>query len=109
MVDIFGTVSSTLSLHLPSVRRNILHKSTFPGNSVASIHRCHSFRGESDIQDSYESALITGVSFFQLYSVYAVLSGVVSVNDCPEASKELTEEIAEARKDLISRGFKFRD
>ncbi|KAL5285195.1 DPM3 family protein [Megaselia abdita] len=47
--------------------------------------------------------------FFQLYSIYAVLSGVMSVKDCPEASKELSEQIQEARKDLISKGFKFRD
>lgn len=30
-------------------------------------------------------------------------------NDCPEAAKELQAEILEARKDLIAKGFKFRD
>ncbi|KAL5285196.1 DPM3 family protein [Megaselia abdita] len=52
---------------------------------------------------------IIAVILFGLYSIYAVLSGVMSVKDCPEASKELSEQIQEARKDLISKGFKFRD
>ncbi|ALC46218.1 CG33977 [Drosophila busckii] len=46
---------------------------------------------------------------FGIYSVWTVLYRVFTFNDCPEAAKELQAEIIEARKDLISKGFKFRD
>lgn len=107
MVDVFGTVSSSLSIDLPQVRGNLFHKSTFPRIYVVAGRSCSDLWGES--HSSRFMSLITIVLVFQIYSVYAVLSGVISVNDCPEASKELTEEIADARKDLISKGFKFRD
>ncbi|EDV92956.1 GH18544 [Drosophila grimshawi] len=46
---------------------------------------------------------------FGIYSVWTVLYRTFTFNDCPEAAKELQEEILEARKDLIAKGFKFRD
>ncbi|EDW97241.1 dolichol-phosphate mannosyltransferase subunit 3 [Drosophila yakuba] len=46
---------------------------------------------------------------FGIYSVWTVLYRTLTFNDCPEAAKELQEEILEARKDLIAQGFRFRD
>nr|XP_016936624.1 dolichol-phosphate mannosyltransferase subunit 3-like [Drosophila suzukii] len=46
---------------------------------------------------------------FGIYSVWTVLYRTLTFNDCPEAAKELQEEILEARKDLIAKGFRFRD
>ncbi|KAH8312149.1 hypothetical protein KR044_009601 [Drosophila immigrans] len=46
---------------------------------------------------------------FGVYSVFTVLYRTFTFNDCPEAAKELQAEILEARKDLIAKGFKFRD
>ncbi|XP_030371021.1 dolichol-phosphate mannosyltransferase subunit 3 [Scaptodrosophila lebanonensis] len=46
---------------------------------------------------------------FGLYSAFTVLYRTFTFNDCPEAAKELQAEIIEARKDLIAKGFKFRD
>ncbi|KAH8293051.1 hypothetical protein KR054_012263 [Drosophila jambulina] len=46
---------------------------------------------------------------FGIFSVWTVLYRTFTFNDCPEAAKELQAEILEARKDLISKGFKFRD
>nr|XP_016936623.1 dolichol-phosphate mannosyltransferase subunit 3 [Drosophila suzukii] len=46
---------------------------------------------------------------FGLYSVWTVLYRTLTFNDCPEAAKELQDEILEARKDLIAKGFRFRD
>lgn len=54
---------------------------------------------------------ITQAHFFvyilQLYAAGTVLYRTFTLNDCPEAAKELQEQIREARKDLISKGFKF--
>lgn len=52
------------------------------------------------------------VSFFvwlQLNAAGTVLYRTFTFNDCPEAAKELQEQIQEARKDLTSKGFTFRD
>ncbi|XP_034137570.1 dolichol-phosphate mannosyltransferase subunit 3 [Drosophila guanche] len=46
---------------------------------------------------------------FGVYSVWTVLYRTFTFNDCPEAAKELQSEILEARKDLIAKGFRFRD
>eukprot|EP00099_Drosophila_melanogaster_P000904 NP_001034051.1 uncharacterized protein Dmel_CG33977 [Drosophila melanogaster] len=46
---------------------------------------------------------------FGIYSVWTVLYRTLTFNDCPEAAKELQDEIQEARKDLIAKGFRFRD
>ncbi|KAH8409839.1 hypothetical protein KR222_009482 [Zaprionus bogoriensis] len=46
---------------------------------------------------------------FGAYSAFTVLYRTFTFNDCPEAAKELQAEILEARKDLIAKGFKFRD
>ncbi|XP_037729740.1 dolichol-phosphate mannosyltransferase subunit 3 [Drosophila subpulchrella] len=46
---------------------------------------------------------------FGLYSVWTVLYRTLTFNDCPEAAKELQDEILDARKDLIAKGFRFRD
>ncbi|XP_043653308.1 dolichol-phosphate mannosyltransferase subunit 3 [Drosophila teissieri] len=46
---------------------------------------------------------------FGIYSVWTVLYRTLTFNDCPEAAKELQDEILEARKDLIAQGFRFRD
>ncbi|KAH8358710.1 hypothetical protein KR093_001879 [Drosophila rubida] len=49
------------------------------------------------------------IVLFGIYSVVTVLYRTFTFNDCPEAAKELQAEILEARKDLIAKGFKFRD
>ncbi|KAH8242998.1 hypothetical protein KR032_003559 [Drosophila birchii] len=46
---------------------------------------------------------------FGIFSVWTVLYRTFTFNDCPEAAKELQAEILEARKDLIAKGFRFRD
>ncbi|KAH8273097.1 hypothetical protein KR018_000650 [Drosophila ironensis] len=46
---------------------------------------------------------------FGLFSVWTVLYRTFTFNDCPEAAKELQEEILEARKDLTAKGFRFRN
>ncbi|EDW14584.1 dolichol-phosphate mannosyltransferase subunit 3 [Drosophila mojavensis] len=46
---------------------------------------------------------------FGIYSAWIVLYRTFTFNDCPSAAKELQLEILEARKDLIAKGFKFRD
>uniref|UniRef100_A0A1B0GBT4 Dolichol-phosphate mannosyltransferase subunit 3 n=1 Tax=Glossina morsitans morsitans TaxID=37546 RepID=A0A1B0GBT4_GLOMM len=47
------------------------------------------------------------IIMFGLYAAGTVLYRTFTLNDCPEAAKELQEQIREARKDLISKGFKF--
>ncbi|XP_055372016.1 dolichol-phosphate mannosyltransferase subunit 3 [Condylostylus longicornis] len=49
------------------------------------------------------------VILFGLYAIITVLYRTFTFNDCPEAEKEIQEQIIEARIDLISKGFKFRD
>ncbi|EDW84066.1 uncharacterized protein Dwil_GK13345 [Drosophila willistoni] len=49
------------------------------------------------------------LGLFGIYSVWTVLYRTFTFNDCPEAAKELQAEILEARKDLIAKGFRFRD
>ncbi|XP_055904480.1 dolichol-phosphate mannosyltransferase subunit 3 [Eupeodes corollae] len=49
------------------------------------------------------------VILFGVYAATTVIYRTLTFNDCPEASKELHEEIEEARRDLIAKGFKFRD
>ncbi|XP_067626600.1 dolichol-phosphate mannosyltransferase subunit 3 [Eurosta solidaginis] len=46
---------------------------------------------------------------FGAFSATVVLYRTFTFNDCPQAAKELQQQIEEARKDLISRGFVFRD
>ncbi|CAH0399596.1 unnamed protein product [Chilo suppressalis] len=46
------------------------------------------------------------VVLFGLYAVTVVLYRVFTFNNCEEAAKELQNEIAEARKDLLDRGLK---
>ncbi|KAH8247280.1 hypothetical protein KR038_001415 [Drosophila bunnanda] len=46
---------------------------------------------------------------FGIFSVWTVLYRTFTFNDCPEAAKELQAEIIGARKDLIAKGFRFRD
>ncbi|GBM88586.1 hypothetical protein AVEN_197635-1 [Araneus ventricosus] len=50
-----------------------------------------------------------GVIAFGLYSLVVVLYRVFTFNDCPEAARELKEEIQMAREDLAKKGFKFDD
>lgn len=42
----------------------------------------------------------------QLYSIYAVLHGVFTFRECPEAAEEIQRQIKEARSDLKSKGLK---
>ncbi|XP_068153626.1 dolichol-phosphate mannosyltransferase subunit 3 [Drosophila tropicalis] len=49
------------------------------------------------------------LGLFGIYSVWTVLYRTFTFNDCPQAAKELQAEILEARKDLIAKGFRFRD
>ncbi|XP_055852946.1 dolichol-phosphate mannosyltransferase subunit 3 [Episyrphus balteatus] len=49
------------------------------------------------------------ILLFGLYATTTVTYRTLTFNDCPEASKELHDEIEEARRDLTSKGFKFRD
>ncbi|KAM7361956.1 dolichyl-phosphate mannosyltransferase subunit 3 [Cochliomyia hominivorax] len=49
------------------------------------------------------------VIMFGLYAAGTVLYRTFTFNDCPEAAKELQDQIQDARKDLIAKGFKFRD
>ncbi|XP_047995999.1 dolichol-phosphate mannosyltransferase subunit 3 [Leguminivora glycinivorella] len=44
------------------------------------------------------------VILFGLYAVTVILYRVFTFNNCEEAAKELQEEIAEAKKDLASKG-----
>lgn len=44
---------------------------------------------------------------FQLYSVSTVLYRVFTFNDCPEAAKEIQQQIEEAKADLSAKGLKF--
>jgi len=44
---------------------------------------------------------------FGLYSVITIGYRVMTFNDCEEASKELQQQIGEARADLRSKGFLF--
>jgi len=44
---------------------------------------------------------------FGVYSVVSVMIKVSNFKDCPEAAKELDADIAEARTELKSKGFKF--
>ncbi|KAH8351709.1 hypothetical protein KR084_002974 [Drosophila pseudotakahashii] len=46
---------------------------------------------------------------FGIYSVWTVPYRTLTFNDCPEAAKKLQDEILEGRKDLIAKGFWFRD
>lgn len=47
------------------------------------------------------------VFLFGMYSAIVVLWRVYSFNDCPEAAKELQQQIKAAREDLKLKGFKF--
>uniref|UniRef100_A0A1L8EI16 Dolichol-phosphate mannosyltransferase subunit 3 n=1 Tax=Haematobia irritans TaxID=7368 RepID=A0A1L8EI16_HAEIR len=49
------------------------------------------------------------VIMFGVYAAGTVLLRTFTFNDCPGAAKELQDQIQEARGDLISKGFKFRD
>lgn len=53
--------------------------------------------------------IIIIILLMQIFSVWTVLYRTFTFNDCPEAAKELQAEILEARKDLIAKGFRFRD
>lgn len=44
---------------------------------------------------------------FGLYSLSVILWRVYCFNDCPEAAKEIQEQIIAARKDLEAKGLKF--
>jgi dolichol-phosphate mannosyltransferase subunit 3 len=44
---------------------------------------------------------------FGLVSLAILIYRVLTFNNCDEAAEELKNEIAEARKDLTSKGFKF--
>lgn len=44
---------------------------------------------------------------FGAYSLGVIALSVLSVNDCPEASKELDRQVVEAKADLAKKGFKF--
>jgi dolichyl-phosphate mannosyltransferase polypeptide 3 len=45
-------------------------------------------------------------SLFQVISVSIIAWRVYTFNDCEEAAKELKQEIADAKADLIKKGFK---
>lgn len=50
---------------------------------------------------------IYAIIAFGLISFAIVVHRTATFNDCPEAAAELRRQIEEARKDLISKGFKF--
>ncbi|KAJ1524852.1 hypothetical protein ONE63_009719 [Megalurothrips usitatus] len=47
------------------------------------------------------------IGLFGIYAVTVVLYRVFTFNNCEEAAEELNKQIAEARKDLASKGFTF--
>ncbi|CAD7090712.1 unnamed protein product [Hermetia illucens] len=49
------------------------------------------------------------VALFGVHSLVTILYRVFTLSDCTEAAQELQKQIKEAREDLISKGFKFRD
>ncbi|XP_073820498.1 dolichyl-phosphate mannosyltransferase subunit 3 [Musca autumnalis] len=49
------------------------------------------------------------VLMFGFYAAGTVLYRTFTFNDCPKAAAELQKEIEEARKDLIAKGFNFRN
>ncbi|GAB0087955.1 Dolichol-phosphate mannosyltransferase subunit 3 [Sergentomyia squamirostris] len=49
------------------------------------------------------------IALFGIHSINVVLYRTFTIRDCNEASEELQKDIKEARADLISKGFKFRD
>ncbi|KAF6201026.1 hypothetical protein GE061_005473 [Apolygus lucorum] len=46
------------------------------------------------------------VILFGVYAVFVVLWRVATFNDCPEAAKELQEQIVQAKADLKKKGLK---
>ncbi|XP_055716545.1 uncharacterized protein LOC129810237 [Phlebotomus papatasi] len=49
------------------------------------------------------------IALFGIHSVNVVLYRTFTIRDCNEAAEELQKDIKDARKDLIAKGFKFRD
>lgn len=49
------------------------------------------------------------VGLFGIYSVFVILYRVATFNNCDEAEKELRRQTVEARKDLRSKGFVFKN
>ncbi|XP_055677614.1 dolichol-phosphate mannosyltransferase subunit 3 [Lutzomyia longipalpis] len=49
------------------------------------------------------------IALFGIHSINVVLYRTFTIRDCNEASEELQKDIADARKDLTAKGFKFRD
>ncbi|CAH1976965.1 unnamed protein product [Acanthoscelides obtectus] len=45
----------------------------------------------------------------KLYALSVVLYRVYNFNDCKEAAQQLSEEIVEAKENLASLGFKFKE
>ncbi|XP_014277665.1 dolichol-phosphate mannosyltransferase subunit 3 [Halyomorpha halys] len=64
-----------------------------------------------NIPDSWSSVIVFfpvyTVFLFGVYSLIVVLWRVYSFNDCPEAAKELQQQIKAAREDLKLKGLKF--
>lgn len=52
-------------------------------------------------------ASLAYIAVVGLYALSQVLYLSMTFNDCKKASVELKEEIIEARKDLLSKGFNF--
>ncbi|KAK9746318.1 Dolichol-phosphate mannosyltransferase subunit 3 (DPM3) [Popillia japonica] len=52
---------------------------------------------------------IIAVLLFGIYAATVVLYRVFTFNDCEEAAKELRKEIEEAREDLRTKGFVFKN
>ena len=47
------------------------------------------------------------IVYFGCYTLCNIGYHLLTLNDCPEAHDELLRDIAEARKDLRSKGMKF--
>lgn len=66
---------------------------------------------KSDINDSTKDVILFLPVFlivgFALYSVAVIGYRVATFNDCMDAAKELKQDIEDAKKDLLLKGFKF--
>ena len=49
------------------------------------------------------------VILFGLVSLFIVIYRTLTFNDCPEAYEELKRQIKEAKADLTTKGFKFKE
>ncbi|XP_052797188.1 dolichol-phosphate mannosyltransferase subunit 3-like [Mya arenaria] len=66
---------------------------------------------DSDINDSTKDVILFLPVFvivaFALYSVAVIGYRVATFNDCVQSAEELQNDITEAKKDLMAKGFNF--